>query len=196
MAELVFTYGTMDCGKSTLVLQLRHTLSAAGITCAILTFGDRAGDVVSSRIGIQAPAIPINSETDLEQLGLELEVAYLLADEAQFATDNQIAALASLVDHYGVEVRCFGLTTDFTGQLFPASKRLVELADRLERLPIEARCWCGSPARANARVVGEIVVREGPQRVLGDTGGAGGSVRYATLCRRHFLGGELSLSGD
>lgn len=63
--------------------------------------------------------------------------------------------------------------------------RLVELADRVQVLQVEALCWCGSRAIHNARTVdGEMVV-EGDQVVVGDTGGSG-EVAYEVLCRRHY----------
>ena len=82
----------------------------------------------------------------------------------------------------------FGLATDFRAGLFPAARRLFELADEVTRLQVEVLCWCGRQGQLNARVVNGVVVREGDQVVIGDTDAAehaAADVRYQVLCRRH-----------
>ena len=94
--------------------------------------------------------------------------------------------LARIVDELGIDVSCFGILTDFRTELFPGSRRLVELADRIEMLQARPRCWCGAPATHNARVVDGVMVVEGDQIAVGDTeGGGAGVVAYETLCRAH-----------
>ena len=83
----------------------------------------------------------------------------------------------------------FGLLTDFRGTLFPATARLLELADVRQELQVEARCWCGRPATHNARLVDGKQVYEGDVVVLGDIGGAS-EVTYELLCRRHWREGR------
>ena len=91
----------------------------------------------------------------------------------------------------------FALITDFRGRLFEGTKRLLEIADERVPLQVEARCWCGSRATHNARVVNGEVVFEGETVVVGDTFDPttpplfGDVVRYELLCRRHFRHGEL-----
>ena len=115
--------------------------------------------------------------------------------EAQFYGPRQIEQLATLVDDADIDVYAFGLATDFRGELFPAAKRLLELADEVNRLQVEVLCWCGRAGQLNARVVGERVVREGAQVLTGDvlTGDTGGGeqVRYQVLCRAHYRSGAL-----
>lgn len=82
----------------------------------------------------------------------------------------------------------FGITTDFRTELFPGSRRLIELADRVKVLQVEALCWCGARATHNARTVDGVMVVEGDQVVVGDVGAAAaGVVGYETLCRRHQM---------
>ena len=91
----------------------------------------------------------------------------------------------------------FGLITDFRGRLFDGTRRLLELADERNPLQVEARCWCGSRATHNARVVNGDVVFEGETVMVGDTEELtapplfGDSVRYELLCRRHIRHGDL-----
>ncbi len=191
MAQLVFFTGTMDSGKSTLALQTDYNHAARGRRGLIFTRHDRAGKaVVSSRLGLEAPAIEVTDETDFRDEVQRRRVGgkrvdYVVCDEAQFFTPEQVDQLADLVDEAGIDVFAFGITTDFRTRLFPGSERLLELCDRVERLQVEALCWCGARATHNARTVGGEMVVEGDQVVVGDTVENSAAVAYEVLCRRH-----------
>lgn len=115
-------------------------------------------------------------------------------DEAQFLAPEQVDQLALLADERDVEVRCFGLLSDFQTRLFPGSRRLLELADHREELQLVARCWCGDPGTHNARIVGGDIVRSGAQVVVGDVGDA--EVSYEVLCRHHHRTGATRANAD
>ncbi|MGI9196573.1 MAG: thymidine kinase [Candidatus Nanopelagicales bacterium] len=196
MAELVFFSGTMDCGKSTLALQMDHNHSSRGRAGLVFTQHDRAGDsVLSSRLGLQVNALEVGSDLDFRALIVEAlskgsRIDYVICDEAQFYTPDQVDQLASVVDDLGVDVFAFGITTDFRTRLFPGSARLIELADRVEVLQVASLCWCGSRGTHQARTVDGEIVREGDQVVVGDTDG--GEVAYEVLCRRHHREGQTA----
>ena len=189
MAELTYFTGPMDCGKSTLALQVAYTESTTGRQGRLFTMLDRSGEAaITSRIGLTSPAIEVTAELDLWQYVVsELtggrRVDFLVCDEAQFYTPSHIDQLARVVDELQVDVFCFGILTDFRTELFPASRRLVELCDRMELLQVRPRCWCGEPATHNARTINGVMVTEGSQVVVGDTSDA--EVAYQVLCRRH-----------
>ncbi|MFI1160840.1 thymidine kinase [Streptomyces sioyaensis] len=191
MSELVFFSGTMDCGKSTLALQIAHNRSARGLQGVIFTREDRAGaGKLSSRLGLVTDAVEADPGIDLyafvvERMSRGGKVDYVIVDEAQFLLPTQIDQLARIVDDLDLDVFAFGITTDFRTKLFPGSQRLIELADRLETLQVEAMCWCGARATHNARTVGGEMVVEGEQVVVGDVRGAAEAVGYEVLCRRH-----------
>ncbi|MET9594132.1 thymidine kinase [Streptomyces sp. NPDC006516] len=191
MPELVFFSGTMDCGKSTLALQIGHNRSARGLQGVIFTRDDRAGEgKLSSRLGLVTEAVEADEGMDLyaylvAQLTKGGRVDYVIVDEAQFLAPDQIDQLARVVDDLGMDVFAFGITTDFRTKLFPGSQRLIELADRVEQLQVEALCWCGARATHNARTIdGEMVV-QGAQVVVGDVNRPMGEIGYEVLCRRH-----------
>ncbi|GGO91298.1 thymidine kinase [Wenjunlia tyrosinilytica] len=192
MPELVFFSGTMDCGKSTLALQMDHNHSARGRQGLIFTRDDRAGEgVLSSRLGLSTEALEVSDDFDfyghvVGHLSSGGRADYVIADEAQFFTPGQIDQLARVVDELGIDVFAFGITTDFRTKLFPGSQRLVELADRVEVLQVEALCWCGARATHNARTVGGRMVVEGAQVVIGDVDVHEGEIGYEVLCRRHY----------
>ncbi len=193
MAEMVFYAGTMDCGKSTLALQTDHNHSSRGRCGLVLTRLDRAGESqLSSRLGLRVDAIEVAEELDLRALVVARLSAggrldYLICDEAQFYSPEQIEQLSSIVDDFDIDVFAFGIMSDFRTKLFPGSARLVELADRVQQLQVEALCWCGSRAIHNARTINGEMVVEGSQVLVGDTGAHDADViGYEVLCRRHY----------
>ncbi|MCX5210479.1 thymidine kinase [Kitasatospora sp. NBC_00240] len=191
MAELVFFSGTMDCGKSTLALQLDHNHAARGRQGIIFSRHDRAGaSTISSRLGLRAEAVEVTDAFDFHAHVVQLlsaggRVDYLICDEANFYAEGQVDQLARVVDELGIDVFTFGITTDFRTRLFPGSQRLIELADRVEVLQVEALCWCGARATHNARTVGGVMVVEGAQVVVGDISVSEDEIGYEVLCRRH-----------
>lgn len=205
-AHLRFFHGPMDCGKSTLALQVDHNQSRQGRHGLLLTQGDRSAEPqISSRVGLCRAAIELDAGTDLRLLVRDRwaagdRVDYLIVDEAQFLTDGQVDQLAELVDEFHVDVYAFGLTTDFRTQLFPGTRRLLEVADDVQRVQVEVLCWCGLPGLLNARVVDGVMVRAGKTVVVADTApaqlpgeepGSSPAVRYQVLCRRHHVRGQL-----
>ncbi|WP_420175430.1 thymidine kinase [Luteococcus sp. OSA5] len=198
MAELVFFTGPMDCGKSTLALQMDYTQSSHDRVGQLFTRFDRAGEaVITSRIGLSQAATEVDDQFSfLEHVVGHLTAGgrldYLICDETQFFLPAQVDELARIVDELGIDVFAFGILSDFRTEMFPGSKRLVELADRVERLQVQPLCWCGQRATHNARTVDGVMVVEGSQVVVGDvaeteeaSGRPGSVVRYEVLCRRH-----------
>ena len=199
MAELCYFTGPMDCGKSTLALQLDYTQAAAGRKGRLFSSHDRAGEsTISSRLGLARPAIEVTWEFDfwnyvVAQLTSGHRIDYLVCDETQFYSAEQVDQLARLVDELQIDVFAIGLLTDFQTRLFAGSQRLVELSDRIEILQVRALCWCGERATHNARTVNGEMVLVGDQVVVGDTVSvpdADGeqqqlAVAYEVLCRRH-----------
>jgi len=194
VATLSYFVGTMDSGKSTLALQMNHNHAVRGRRGVIFTRSDRAGmGVLSSRLGLRIDAVEVNDHTDFWDEVTRRRthggvVDYLICDEAQFYGAAQVEALARVVDALDVDVFAFGITTDFRTRLFPGSARLIELADRVEVLQVQALCWCGRRATHNARTVDGVMVTEGAQVLVGDTDeGETGVVGYEVLCRRHHM---------
>ncbi|HXH80794.1 thymidine kinase [Nocardioides sp.] len=208
MAELQFFTGTMDSGKSTLALQTNHNHATRGRVGRIFTTHDRAGQaVLSSRLGLTHDALEVDSDFDfwryvVSSLTAGGRIDYLICDEAQFYSPDQIDQLAKIVDELQIDVFAFGILTDFRSFLFPGSARLVELADRMNVLQVEALCWCGKRATHNARTEDGVMVVEGDVVVVGDVadGDDEGSVprprprvsdhptpevAYEVLCRQH-----------
>jgi thymidine kinase len=192
MAELIFYCGTMDSGKSTLALQTAHNHQSRGRTGLLFTNQDRAGSgKISSRLGLTSEAIEVPSDLDIHRLTVDLlskgrKIDYVICDESQFYTPEQIEQLARIADGLGIDVYAFGILTDFRTKLFPGSARLVELADRVQTLQVEALCWCGERATHNARTIDGNMVTEGEQVVVGDTDSSS-TIAYEVLCRRHHM---------
>jgi thymidine kinase len=192
MAELIYYCGTMDSGKSTLALQTAHNHRSRGREGVIFSSKDRAGKgVISSRLGLQTEALEVDPDLDLhkllvERLSIGGRIDFVICDEAQFYQPEQIEQLAKIVDGLGIDVYAFGILADFRTKLFPGSARLVELADRVQTLQVEALCWCGARATHNARIINGEMVTEGEQVVVGDVS-TNATIAYEVLCRRHHM---------
>jgi len=187
MAKLYFYYAAMNAGKSTTLLQADFNYRERGMETMLWTasFDDRAGSgTIGSRIALNAPASTYDADTDLfTQIAEELkkrELHCVLVDEAQFLTRDHVLQLCRIADEISIPVLCYGLRTDFQGNLFPGSAALLALADAL--IELKAVCECGRKATMNLRVDAEgHAVAAGAQTEIG------GNDRYVALCRRHFF---------
>lgn len=197
MAKLYFYYSSMNAGKSSSLLQADFNYRERGMRTMVWTaaLDTRSEGRVKSRIGLKSSAHLYVEDTDLWQIigaahdGTKLDC--VLVDEAQFLTRDQVWQLSRLADELGIPVLCYGLRTDFQGELFPGSAVLLGIADALVEL--KAVCHCGRKATMNLRVDGEgRPVLEGAQTEIG------GNDRYVALCRMHFaaaLAGDLDAVG-
>ena len=187
MAKLYFSYAAMNAGKTTILLQASHNYRERGMNTMLLTarLDDRVGEgKIGSRIGLEAAAFVFDGDTDMTSLiAAQNEAAALacvMVDDAQFLSEAQVWQLAAIADEMGIPVMCYGLRTDFQGNLFPGSARLLALADVLRE--IRTICHCGRKATMVVRQTENgAVIREGAQIEIG------GNERYVSLCRRHWV---------
>ena len=186
MAKLYFYYSTMNAGKSTSLLQSSHNYRERGMRTLVYTAAvdRRGGGQVHSRIGLASEAEKFGPDSRLyDEVAAAhgaAPVSCVLLDEAQFLKREQVDDLAMVVDQLSIPVLCYGLRTDFRGELFEGSARLLALADELTEL--KTICHCGRKATMVVRVGADGgVEREGDQVVIG------GNERYVSLCRRHYF---------
>ena len=186
MAKLYFSYSAMNAGKTTILLQASHNYGERGMNTLLLTakLDDRAGaGTIASRIGLSAEAETFTAETNLIALishhHEKTPLSCVLVDEAQFLTSQQVWDLAYIADYHKIPVMCYGLRTDFQGNLFEGSATLLAVADNLRE--IRTICHCGSKATMVVRQTqGGDVIREGDQIEIG------GNDKYVSLCRKHW----------
>jgi len=183
----------MNAGKSTSLLQSAHNYREQGMEVMLFTAGidDRYGrGVIRSRIGLSEDATVFDVETQFHKLIdariIELEsegpdarrLACVLVDEAQFLSAAQVDQLAQIVDSKNLPVLCFGIRTDFQGELFSGSSRLLAIADKLSEL--KTVCSCGRKATMTIRLDDK-----GRAIAAGDQVEIGGNERYESKCRQH-----------
>lgn len=195
MASLYFKYAAMNSGKSTQLLQAHCNYTERGMNPVAMTanIDNRAGvGKISSRLGITSDARTFTASSDIyadiAALHAQKKVDALLIDESQFMSRAQVEQCARIVDDLGIPVMCYGLKTDFLGNLFAGSEALLCLADNIEE--IKALCWCGKKANMTARVVDGQVARAGEQVAIG------GNELYTSLCRKHFMRGQHTASAQ
>lgn len=190
MAKLYFNYSTMNAGKSTVLLQASHNYVERGMRTMLLTarLDDRAGvGRIASRIGLEREADTFSPGENLHDIVSARHargaLACVLVDEAQFLEPEQVWQLARVADDLGVPVMCYGLRTDFRGDLFPGSATLLAIADNLRE--VRTICWCGRKATMVVRLGADGGVQEeGDQIAIGDD-------IYVSLCRRHWRARRL-----
>jgi len=186
MAKLYFSYSAMNAGKTTILLQASHNYGERGMNTLLLTaqLDNRAGaGTIASRIGLSSSAETFANDTDLISVISAAHEANalscVLVDEAQFLTTMQVWDLAHVADKMRIPVMCYGLRTDFQGNLFEGSATLLAVADNLRE--IRTICHCGSKATMVVRQTdGGDVIREGDQIEIG------GNEKYVSLCRKHW----------
>lgn len=192
MCKLYFKYSPMNSGKSGMLLMQAHQFEERGIPflCFKSIIDTRDGeDVIVSRVGIKRECISIDVKDNLYDIiynytanalleGMEKPL-WILVDECQFLSREQVGQLAMIVDKLNINVMCYGLRTDFRTNLFEGSKRLMELADSIEE--VKTLCHCGNKAIVNARFNNGELVTEGDQIVIG------GNDMYTSICRKCYF---------
>ncbi len=197
MAKVYFYYSAMNAGKSTVLLQSAYNYRERGMVPLLFTpaIDTRGGPGrVSSRIGLSAEAIAFNRQDDLQAVirhhHAVQRIACVLIDEAQFLSRDQVQQLTDIADQLDIPVLCYGLRTDFQGNLFEGSAALLAWADDLNE--IKTICHCGRKATMVLRTDQQgRALREGAQIEIG------GNERYVSVCRRHFkegVSGEATLA--
>ena len=187
MAKLYFNYAAMNAGKSTTLLQSSFNYGERGMKTLEFTadIDNRiAQGTIASRIGLKKDAVVFGKDTDLFEIIKERHQADPLAcvflDEAQFLSEAQVVQLARAVDELEIPIICFGLRTDFRGELFEGSAKLLAIADEIREL--KTICYCGRKATMNLRID-----KDGNAVTSGEKIEIGGNDRYVPLCRKHFF---------
>lgn len=184
MAKLYFYYSAMNAGKSTTLLQSAYNYEERGMRVLLFTpaVDDRAGEgTISSRIGLSRKSIAFRSDQDLflqiRDAHQEEKVSCVLVDESQFLTGPQVLQLTMVCDQLGIPVLCYGIRTDFQGEVFEGSKYLLGWADELSE--IKTICHSGRKATMNARLDADgSRVFQGEQIEIGHN--------YVALSRKEF----------
>lgn len=185
MAKLYFRYGAMNCGKSSLLMQVAYNYNEMGKDVIIIksSIDTKAGEYLLSRIGLKRKVdILLSPSESLEKYYAEWKnISCILVDEAQFLKSKQIEELWYVAKILDIPVICYGLKTDFTSHLFEGSKRLLELSDCIEELI--TICKCGKRAKFNSRYVDGKFTLEGDTVVID---GEKSDIVYKPLCGRCY----------
>lgn len=183
MASFYFYYAAMNAGKTTSLLQTDHNYHERGMNTVIFTHSidTRYGKgIVRSRIGLQKNAMAYDENFDFFcYVKGAKNISCVLVDEAQFLTKEQVDQLSDVVDFLDIPVLAYGLRSDFRGNSFEGSQRLLTIADILVEL--KTVCFCGKKATMNMRIDAG-----GNKVVDGDQIDIGGNEKYVSVCRKHF----------
>ena len=193
MAKLYFRYGAMNSSKTANALMVKYNYEERSQKVILLKPSTDIRDGIStikSRAGLSEECTIVNKNSNivdivtscLKEMG---NVSCVIVDEAQFLTKQQVYELTCLVDQKNIPVICYGLRTDFRGELFEGSQWLLAWADTIEE--IKTICWCGKKAIMNGRFENGKIIKSGEQVLLG------GNDKYISLCRQHWTEGNIGL---
>ena len=182
--KIYFKHGVMGSSKSLDLIRAEYNYRERGLETIVFTpaTDTRNDGKIKSRIGLSVDAIVIKKSDNVFTIveaelakGHDIKVIYV--DEVHFLQPVQIDQLGVVADTFAISVLCYGLRTDFRNQLFPASKRLFEIADEIEE--IKAMCECGKKAVCNARFLNGKPTKTGEQIMVGDQ-------EYKSFCRKCY----------
>ncbi|AWK42245.1 thymidine kinase [Photorhabdus laumondii subsp. laumondii] len=187
MAQLYFYYSAMNAGKSTSLLQSSYNYNERGMRTLVFTAEIDTrfeNGKVNSRIGLSSDALLFSQQTDIGELirneNKQAKVHCVLIDECHFLTKAQIEQICKVTDYDDIPVLCYGLRTDFRGELFSGSQYLLAWADKLVEL--KTICYCGRKANRVLRFDSEgAAIYDGEQVDIG------GNEKYVSVCRKHYM---------
>ena len=194
MSKLYFRYGAMNCGKTTLLLQVANNYEERGMKVVIIKpFVDMKGnDTIVSRIGLSRKVDYLIKDDDNIKSYLKScydnKASCVLVDEAQFLNKEHVDELFLFTKKYNIPVICYGLRSDFKTEGFPGSLRLFEIADVIEEL--YTICRCGKRAKFNGRIVNGEFVSTGSQVAIDGVD----EVQYESLCGKCYLEKVLKIN--
>ncbi|MGB0753350.1 MAG: thymidine kinase [Gammaproteobacteria bacterium] len=186
MAKVHFFYSTMNAGKSTALLQSNYNYNERGMDTLLFlpkVDADANKNKIHSRIGLIADAISVDTSFDffeyVQNFKNEKKVDAILIDEVQFLTKDQVRQICKISDTLNIPSMCYGIRTDFRGELFEGSSELLALADNL--IELKTVCDCGRKATMVVRLdeSGKVIT-------AGEKIQIGGNDTYKVYCRKHF----------
>ena len=193
MGKLYFRYGAMNCGKTTLLLQVAHNYEERDMKVLILkpSIDTKGEENIVSRIGVKRKVDHLINKG--ENLGEYLnnvpkDIVCLLIDEAQFLTKDQVDELFMFSKQKDIPVICYGLRSDFKTIAFPGSLRLFELCDEMDEL--YTICRCGKKAKFNGRKINGKFTIEGSQVAIDGED----NIEYESLCGKCYIEKVLGMN--
>lgn len=182
MSKLYYIYGTMGSAKSANLLTKAYSLLERGFKVILMKPGidTRDKSIIKSRIGISMKCDTFDKDYDFKDFEqrydiLQTDKVWVLIDEIQFITEEQGFMIADIVDrNSNINIICYGLRTDYLGELFPGAKSILGVADTIEE--IKSTCSCGRKTIYNAKLNNGINTSK-------ESIDVGGDDKYVALCR-------------
>ena len=185
MAKLYFFYGAMNSGKTTRILQCAYNYEEQGMKPIIMKpkVDTKGNEFIISRIGAKRKVhYLIEPNENIYDVIVEkyTNADLIIVDEAQFLSERHVNQLMDAVIDLNIPIMCFGLRTDFKGNSFTGSRRLLDIAHELTE--IKTICECGHKAMFNVRLIDGKVQTEGESVAIDGEG----KVTYTVACARCF----------
>jgi thymidine kinase len=181
---LTFISSVMNSGKTARLLEMDFNYRRIGKKTLLFKSGlDVREKNIKSRNGLEAECLLLNNKEDFKQIK---DVDIVLIDEAQFLSKKDIDRLRKISLKMPIDIYCFGLKSDFLGNLFKGSKRLLEVSDHIDEL--KSMCLCGKKATMHIKydnLSGKILKK-------GASIECGYEDRYMSVCYEHWTANNIS----
>jgi len=192
VAKLIFNYASMNSGKTMDLIRTVYNYEENGLNVIVMkpSVDTKGGEFIETRAGLsRAVDYLISPSSNISDLISDClsDISCIFIDEAQFLSEQQVVDLFIISNSYDIPVICYGLRTDFRGNLFPGSSKLLGLAEELHEF--KTLCHCGEIARYNARMVDGKYILSGDSVLIDGTS----SVKYVPLCASCYTRDVLSL---
>jgi thymidine kinase len=182
--QLVFEYAVMNTGKSTKLLQINFNYKSIGKSTMIIKPSlDTRSKYITSRLGLKEACESLDKSETISSKDLT-DINVILVDEAQFLTKEQVLELREIADETDIKIICFGLKTNFMGELFEGSNFLLAHSDKL--IENKTLCHCGSKATMVLKFdENNKVIKHGKEIDCGS------EEKYISVCHRHWTEGKI-----
>lgn len=197
MGKIYFRYGTVNSSKSMNLIATAHNYKSQGKSTVVLkpiVDTKSSKGMIESRAGVSIPCIDIDNEFNIaEYIGFSKvrkqdDIYCVIIDEVQFLTVNQVQELQVIADVFDIPVICYGLLTDFSGNMFPSIERLISIADKIEEIKtVCSKHYCNKKAIYNERFIKGVPVFDGESIVVGDIKEDENGLSYRPVCREHYM---------
>lgn len=190
MEKLTLFYTAMNGGKTASLIQVAYNYEQNDKKVLVLkSKKDIKGDTdIVSRTGLRRHVDIILDDNEKllskKYQDLILNADCIIVDEVELLEPSQVDELFMITKNLNMPVICYGLKTNFKGELFSGAKRAIELADKIKELDMIPLCSCGEKARFNARKENGEFQCEGEEIVID---GSDDNYEYVPLCGKCYL---------
>lgn len=180
MPKLKFYYGAMNASKTQRAISTAHNYAEINQEALVINAGadsdDSADNYLETRAGVTWPATSMKAVMNMNDIDIQ-GYSVVVVDNAEKLASDEIDKLVYIVDELLIPVVCYGLRSDYKGNIFPSASRLFNVSDLAEE--VTTICWCKKHATMNALVDDDGNIIKDERNITKGT-------HWVSLCRKHW----------